>query len=316
MEKIMNASKVGFPCDRNLWYGVNHFPEKISEKTKRIFAVGAALEPLVIDWLNNDGWSTFYNPDSQNAAIELYAPIQGGLIGGHPDAFISKPDCDNVLADIKTMNERSFLSWKRNGTLKNKPQYADQLHVYAYAAMKEGYPVDKLAVVGVNKNNCDIHIDFFDFDSERMNSIIERSEKIFASETPPEQGERFEKWAYNYCEFYNICPFGKKEKDTHVDNNVVKTDNPDIVNAIELLKEARELSKAGKELENDAKIVLDEQVRKQGIKSVSTENLVLTLTETNSSRFDSSAFKKAHPEMAQDFIKISSSVTYNIKEVA
>lgn len=316
MTKTMRASKVGFPCDRNLWYAVNDFKGETSLKSQRIFDVGTALEPLIIDWLNQDGWVTFYNPGSQNAGIELYAPIQGGRIGGHPDCFISRPNADNVLADIKTMNERSFLSWKRNGTLKDKPQYADQLHVYAYAAMKEGYPVDRLAVVGVNKNTSEYHIDFFDFDNERMNKIIERSERILNLDTPPEQGGRMESWACGYCEYSNICEFAQKRKDTHVDDSTMKTNDPDIVNAIELLKEARELSKAGKELENDAKTVLDEQVRKQGVKSVSIGNLILTLTETNSSRFDSTAFKKAHPEMVQDFIKVSSSVTYNIKEVA
>ena len=36
-EKIMHASKVGFPCDRNLWYSVNGYEEVVSEKTQRTF---------------------------------------------------------------------------------------------------------------------------------------------------------------------------------------------------------------------------------------------------------------------------------------
>lgn len=315
-EKVMKASKVGFPCDRNLWYAVNNIQGKTSPRSQRIFDVGAALEPVVINWLNQDGWTTFYNPGSQTAAMELYAPIKGGKIGGHPDCFMSRASMENILADIKTMNERAFLSWKRNGTLKDKPQYADQLHVYAYAAMKSGMPVTKLAVVGVNKNNSALHIDFFDFDHERMDKIIGRSEKILAAETPPEQGERMENWACRYCEYSNICELAKKEYDTHVDDGALKTNDPDTVNAIELLNEARELSKCGKELEDEAKTVLDDKVRKQGVKSVNTGNFILVINEVKTSRFDSAAFKKAHPEMIQDFMKISSSVTYNIKEVA
>ena len=149
-EKIMTASKVGFPCDRNLYYAVNGFKGEVKESSQRIFDVGSALEPLIVKWLNQDGWRVFYNPGSQSAALEFYAPINGGKIGGHPDAFMSKLNCDNVLVDIKTMNERAFISWKRNGTIKDKPQYADQLHVYAYAAKLAGFPVDKLNIAGTH----------------------------------------------------------------------------------------------------------------------------------------------------------------------
>ncbi|MBR1604006.1 MAG: Dna2/Cas4 domain-containing protein [Synergistaceae bacterium] len=314
--KVMNASRVGFPCDRNLWYAVNNYAGKVNKKSQRIFDVGAAIEPVVIDWLNQDGWITFYNPGSQEAELELYAPIEGGKIGGHPDCFMSRQNCDNVLADIKTMNERSFINWKRRGTLEDKPQYADQLHCYAYAAKREGFPVDKLAIVGINKNTSDMHIDFFDYDYMRMNKIIERSERIFKLDTPPEPGDRIESWACSYCDYAEHCELCKHKRDTHVDNGALKTNDPDIVNAIELLKEARELSKAGKELEDDAKAVLDVRVRQQGIKSVSTGNYILDLTEIKSSRFDSTSFKKAHPEMIQDFMKNSSSVVYSIKESA
>ena len=86
--KIMQASKVGFPCDRNLYYAVNGYKGKVSTKSQRIFDIGTALEPVVIDWLNQDGWTTFYNAGSQHAEMALYADIQGGKIGGHPDVFM------------------------------------------------------------------------------------------------------------------------------------------------------------------------------------------------------------------------------------
>lgn len=312
--KTMSASKVGFPCDRNIYYAVNGFKGEVKTSSQRIFDTGSALEPLIIKWLNQDGWRVFYNPGSQTAALALYTPINGGCIGGHPDAFISKPNFQNVLADIKTMNERAFISWKRNGTIKDKPQYADQLHVYAYAAMAADIPVDKLAIVGMNKNTSELHIDFFDYSEERMNKIIERSERILNLDTPPEQGERMESWACSYCEYAKSCELYSSKRDTHVDSSVMNTNDPIIIDAVELLKEARELSKAGRELENDAKAVLDEQVRAQGVKSVKVNNLILTLNETSSARFDTVAFKKAYPEIAQDFIKTSNSVVYNIKE--
>ena len=82
-----------------------------------------------------------------------------------------------------------------------------------------------------------------------------------------------------------------------------------------LLKEARELSKTGKELEDEAKKVLDVEVRQQNIKSVRTGNIVLVLNEVTSSRFDTTAFKKSHPDLVKDFTKTSTSVRYELKNL-
>ena len=315
--KIMRASKVGFPCDRNLWYSVNGYAEDVSEKSRRIFAVGTALESVAVDFLQYDGWEVDYNPGSQNAALEFHIPVTGGELAGHPDCLISRGGPLRILADIKTMNERAFLRWKRGGTLKDKPQYADQLHVYAAGAVRAGILISKLAVVGINKNNSAMHIDTFDIDDERIRGIIERTERIFAATEAPEPGERMESWCCGYCGYSGICELAQARRgDTSVGDDTMKTNDPDIVNAMELLKEAREMGKAGKELEEEAKAVLDQQIREKGIKSVKGGSLILTLTESTSSRFDTTAFKKEHPDMAAAFTKSSSSVRYDIKEVA
>ena len=87
-DKIMHASKVGFPCNRNLWYSVNNYEEKISERSQRIFDIGTALEPLVVKWLEKDAWEVLYNPGSQSAPMELKINLYGGSLVGHPDALL------------------------------------------------------------------------------------------------------------------------------------------------------------------------------------------------------------------------------------
>lgn len=311
----MRASRVGFPCDRCLWYSVNGYAEKVTEKSKRIFATGTILESLIVAWLREDGWTVKYNPGSQDADLALSISVKGGSIGGHPDCFISRPGHENVLADIKTMSEHSFTKWKRNGSESDKPQYVDQVHVYADAAMRIGLPVERLAIVGVNKNNSAMHIDFFDFEPERMSSIIKRTENVFAATEPPAPGDRMEDWCCKYCGYVDVCELGQEKlKDIQVGDGVMGTNDDNIINAMELLKEARELSKTGKELEDEAKAVLDVQVRQQGIKTVRGGSLILTLIETISSRFDSTAFKKAHPDMVEGFMKAIPIVRYDIKE--
>lgn len=311
--KTMRASKIGFPCDRNLYYAVNGHNEKINDGTMRIFAVGTALESVIVEWLRDDGWDVFYNPGSQGADMKLDIPVAGGVISGHPDCIISRDGTGRLLVDVKTMNDRAFARWKSEGTEKNKPQYVDQVHVYADAALAAGMNIDRLGVVGVNKNNSAMHIDVFDFSIERMAGLKERAERIFALDTAPEPGDRMEGWCCRYCGYSDICELVQKD-DVEVGDGISVTTEPDIVNAMELLLEARELSKTGKELEDEAKAVLDERISKQGIKSVRGGSLILTLSESVRSSFDSTAFKKAHPDMANEFTKKTKSIMYKIKE--
>ncbi len=124
--KVLSASKAGFPCLRNLWYTVNGYSgTENNSRTQRIFDVGTVLEPLIVDWLRQDGWLVEYNPGSQQAALEVSIPVKGGKLTGHPDCIISKGDVQNALVDIKTMNDRTFRALKRDGTLKAFSNYAD-----------------------------------------------------------------------------------------------------------------------------------------------------------------------------------------------
>ncbi|MBR0097504.1 MAG: hypothetical protein IJP88_10000 [Synergistaceae bacterium] len=312
-EKVLRASKIGHPCDRNIWYSINGAEEITSVQSNRILELGKLLEPTIINWLRNDGWKVRRNPiDNSNDGMALNIRINGGIISAHPDCLISHDDGEMILADIKTMNDRAFRSLKREGTLKAFSNYADQLTVYAEALFNSQIQINKLAIVALNKNNCDGYIDVFDFQPERYIELQKRAEYLFACNDAPDKGDKFQDWCCGYCGFNHICEFAKK--DTAVgDVNIPTTNNQNIFDAIELLKEARELSKAGKELEDEAKKVLDVEVRQQNIKSVRAGDIVLVLNEITSARFDTAAFKKLHPDMVNDFMKTSTSVRYEIK---
>ena len=314
--KVLRASRIGSLCDRALFYSVNGAAEIISEKSQRIFEVGRTLEPLIINWLRFDGWNVRRNLFiNSNEGMSLSISVEGGTIEAHPDCVISREDSGLILADIKTMNDRSFRSLKREGTAKSHPQYADQLSIYAHALRERGYEINTLAIVALNKNDCQGYIDFFQFEPERYKALRERAERIFACEDATEQGDRFQGWCCSYCGYSHLCELARK--DTAVgDESVPATDNQEVIDAVELLSESRELERTGKELADEAKAVLDREVRKQGIKSVRAGNLILVLNEIKSSRLDTTALKKAHPELVQEFMKQSSSVRYDLKEVA
>ena len=204
-DKVLRASKAGFPCLRNLFYSVNGYEAKIDKRTQRIFEVGTYLEPLVVKWLQQEGWQVDYNPGSQNADFEVSVPITGGMLAGHPDAFISKGELQNVLIDIKTMNDRAFTFWRREGSIKSKPQYVIQLHIYALGCINAGRNVEHLGIVGVNKNNSDWHIDLFDFNENTAELIKDTAQNVFSMTQPPEVHSPSEDWACSYCEFSETC---------------------------------------------------------------------------------------------------------------
>ena len=314
--KVLHASRIGHPCDRSIWYHINNAEEFTSLKSSRILEVGRILEPVIIRWLESDGWNVKRNLFSDsNEGMNLSISVLGGSISAHPDCIISHEDTELIIADIKTMNDRSFRSLKRDGTVKSHPQYADQLTIYAHALRSQGYEMNQLAVVALNKNNCEGHIDFFQFEQERFEALKERAERIFACEEAPEQGSRFQSWCCGYCGYSHMCELAKKDT-TVGSESVPATDNQDVIDAVELLSESRELERTGKELADEAKVVLDREVRKKGIQSVRCGNLLLVLNEIKSSRLDTNALKKAHPELVSEFTKQSSSIRYDLKEVA
>ena len=210
--KTLRASTIGFPCDRHLWYSAEGYEPLHDAKTLRIFDVGTALEPMVIRWLENEGWEIVcYNQGSQDADIEHVIEVSGGEIRGHFDAIISRPGIGTILIDVKTMNDRSFSHWKRLGTEEKSPQYLDQLHVYGYAAIIAGLSFDRLGIVALNKNDSDLEIELIDYSIERMVEIQTRAERIFHLSEPPSPGPRLMKWSCRYCSYRYVCDVSENE---------------------------------------------------------------------------------------------------------
>ena len=124
-----------------------------------------------------------------------------------------------------------------------------------------------------------------------------------------------ESWACNYCEYSSACELYRKNVPVTVNNEFFSvTEDEDIINAMKMLKQAREMSSEAKELEEQARTTLDENVKDKGLSGICGGGLVFSMKERSSSRFDTAAFKKAHPELVSEFTKTSFSTIYEIKE--
>ena len=216
--KIIRASGIGHPCIRRIWLSAMGYEEPINEKTQRIFDMGHALESTVLKWLEQDGWTVKANPGSQEADIEVTIDVGNGIISGHPDAIIEREGQEPILVDVKTMKDRQYRFWKRNGTKENKPQYFIQTLCYAHAL-----GLNRVGIAAVNKDNADYDLEVMDVDDTVVNLIKERANYILnleemADAVPGEMQidvkqrvfvcDALPAWCCNYCGYKDVMCSG------------------------------------------------------------------------------------------------------------
>lgn len=196
----IRASSIGHPCPRKIWFSsVAGMEEEFDKRTLRIFDVGSCLEGLVVKWLREDGWIVDHNEGSQDAEIELVVPITDEIeIRGHHDAIIWRPeDTDRrYMVDIKTMNDRAWTLWKRQGTLAKYPQYAQQVHCYALP-----YGIKDCAIVGMNKDKSLYDIESFPFDEAIWQTVEKKALLIGTAKDKPEIPDDLPSWCCSYCSY-------------------------------------------------------------------------------------------------------------------
>lgn len=214
----IRASKLGFPCVRNVWLSTRGLEEQFDKRTLRIFDVGNAIERLAVKWLQEDGWNVDWNEGSQEAEWEINIYGDGVVISGHPDAIIWRDGEDKILADVKSMNSRAYKHWTDEGTKDGKLQYYVQVNLYAHVA-----ELSKCAIVGVNKDTSDYTVEIFPYDEQVVRRAIEKAEFIANSEKMPDPvGWAFPsigvtsevpEWCCRYCSYkkMGVCGGVKNE---------------------------------------------------------------------------------------------------------
>ena len=323
MEKVLSGSKVGHPCDRKLWYAAQGLEEQVSPAARRTFAVGHALEPLVVQFMKEDGYTVFHNDKCHEDEPDFVIPLKGGVITGRHDIRFCSGSDDRclVLGDIKTMNSMAYTLWRRYGTKKKYPQYVVQLTVY-YHGLKEWAPEigaslnGKLAVVGFNKDNSTYAIETFDYSSSLWEEIKERCERIFAASSPPVP-EELPSWACSYCGYSHICEANPAKKD---DVSAVEVDEEETEMAAELLAQAQllkedvsSLSKEVKNMEEKAKKVLGRYAGCYEV--IKAGRYVVEITPSKRSVLDTKELKVKRPEIYRAFLREKLSYRYKVLAV-
>ena len=311
--KVLSASQIGFPCLRNLWYRANGYEELITPQQELTFEVGKALEPVIVNHLEKMGFYVHYNNKSHDDPPDFELELEGGFLTGRYDITFQHKNSPPplMLGDIKTMNTAAFSYWKRYGTLKKYPQYADQLTAYWMGLTSRGEQLSEtLALIGFDKNNHKIHIDYFPLDLKRWERIKQRCEYVFSLSEPPEPEEDKPHWACSYCGYKHVCEHynPQKAQETHPE----EITDEEVELAAYMLLEARQMKKEAKELENEAKEVLKRFKDKEIIKAGS---YIVKFTVSKRSRVNEKALREERPDIYVQFAVERESLRIEVMEV-
>ncbi|MEY3787127.1 MAG: hypothetical protein RIQ94_183 [Pseudomonadota bacterium] len=163
----LGASGLGEPCDARLWYSYKH-PKVVSDpRIHRIFQLGHNLENVMIDYLFDAGF-TLHTLDEDGKQFGF----KDGIIAGHIDGVIIVDDTP-MLVEFKTFNTKRFEDFKKKGVKETNPKYYTQVQVYM-GKME----LEHCVFMGIDKNDCEIFIEYVDYDPIEHHWAINRGKQI------------------------------------------------------------------------------------------------------------------------------------------
>ena len=194
----MGASGLGEECDRALWCSYHH-PTVIDKAiVHRKFAVGHALEPVVLSWLEKAGFK-LWTVDSNGEQFGF----TDGVIAGHVDAIIKGVPGDEetpYLGEVKTANQFNFKSFQKNG-IKHNSKYLVQVHVYMHKLK-----LKKCLFIVVNKDSQELYFEIIEIDEFIAVTALQRGFNIAEMKEEPER--RYPNKSYfkcKFCSYYSRC---------------------------------------------------------------------------------------------------------------
>jgi hypothetical protein len=195
--QYIGASIVGTDCEAYLAYSLRGYPEDtIRPKTLRIFALGHKIEDLVIKDLKASGLDVLEKDHLTGRQYEL--TDRGGHLRAHTDGQVVLDD-ELYLLEVKSMNDRNWKSFKKNGVAKSHPKYVAQCQMMMGLG---GF--ETAFFIAYNKNTSEYHVEFIKFDEffyanlQHKVDIVMRNQARKISDNPDD-------WRCKMCFRRNVC---------------------------------------------------------------------------------------------------------------
>lgn len=174
----LRMSNVGRPCERQLYYEVNHKEEAepLRPEAHLKFLYGDCIELLMLFLCEAAGHTVEGTQDEQE--------IEG--IKGHRDAVI-----DGTVVDVKSASTYSFRKFSEGKLEEDDPfGYVDQLQSYLYSGQDDPKVTDKTrgAFLVVDKTLGHICLDFHETQDIDYSRIYRYKKSMVNSDRTPERG--------------------------------------------------------------------------------------------------------------------------------
>lgn len=210
----IGASSLGGACARQIQMEyISDDTEDFSAKTLRIFELGNKIEEMVRDELIASGFYLECEFSRTNPERKLSFSCAGGLVRGHVDGIIyghSGEEFEDFkfpfIWECKSVNSKNWVRLKKHGAKKAFPKYAAQGALYqAYMEMTE----NPVLFTFVNKDNCEIHYEFVDFDCELAQEVSDKAYYIVKNTNSgnlmPKISDDPENFNCRFCRFKDKC---------------------------------------------------------------------------------------------------------------
>ncbi len=189
----MGVSGIGTECDRQLWYSF-HKPKAVDQaKVLRIFAVGHALEPLIVDWLRKSGLTVY----TEKANGEQFG-FEDEMIAGHIDGVVlGIPFAEKIphLLEIKTANNFRYKEFVKNGFCSDE-KYRTQIHIYM-----DKMKLTRCLAVIKNKDTQELYYEIIEVDNFHAVSMVARGKEIAVMDSEP--ARKYPSKSFFKCQYCN-----------------------------------------------------------------------------------------------------------------
>lgn len=190
----IGASQIGHSCDRLLW--LNRYQpkeEKLNYRQHDIFERGNLEEDRIIAHLDRCGFKV----------MQQQVGVKYKSLKGHVDAVIKDKDTgDSIVLEMKTMNDRSFKAWLKNGSQETNFTYFIQCQCYMGLL-----GINKALLVVRNKNDETLAEEIIEFDKNIYELHLKKMERIEGAKQMPLGFKALEKQHFSckWCKYKQEC---------------------------------------------------------------------------------------------------------------
>lgn len=159
----IGASSVGNACDAFLAFSLRGFPGgDIDARKERIFRLGHLIETEVVRLLSAglraSGLGVVMATD-QFTGRQFAMTEAGGHVAAHMDGQVLLSDDEVIGLEIKSMNEKSFSAFRKDGVKSSHPIYYSQMQMMMAMGGHR-----RFLIVAYNKNTSELWAEVVDWD--------------------------------------------------------------------------------------------------------------------------------------------------------